>query len=51
MVWSSTRCGLERSGYIWVVVVSFVVQVLLIPLCGCFICPVEVAGLAKRFSY
>ncbi len=31
MVWSSTHCGLGRSGYTWVVVVGFVVWVLQIP--------------------
>jgi hypothetical protein len=35
--------------YTWVAVVGFVVQVLRIPLRGCFICPFDVAGLAKRF--
>jgi hypothetical protein len=49
MVWSSTCCGLGRSGYTWVAVVGFVVQVLQIPLRGRFICPFEVAELAKRY--
>jgi hypothetical protein len=49
MVWSSTLCGLGRSGYTRVAVMGFVVQVLQIPLRGHFICPFEVAGLAKRY--
>jgi hypothetical protein len=48
MVWSSTCCSLGSSGYIWVAAMGFVVQVLQTPLCGCFKCPFEVAGLARR---
>jgi hypothetical protein len=36
---------------VWVAAMGLVLQVLHIHLCGCFICPFEVAGLAKRYFH